>query len=87
MKWEKEKSRCLECGFVLVKDDGKVDRKLGQQKQQQAVAGKDKSDRGDDLGVRTVQNKHNESEVTNDNVASGFFGLEWFVLQTFMWQT
>ena len=46
MKWEKEKSRCLECGFVLVKDDGKVDRKLGQQNQQQAVAGKDKPDRG-----------------------------------------
>lgn len=32
--------------FVLVKDDGKVDRKLGQQKQQQAVAGKDKLERG-----------------------------------------
>ena len=31
---------------VLVKDDGKVDRKLGQQKQQQAVAGKDKLERG-----------------------------------------
>jgi hypothetical protein len=30
----------------LVKDDGKVDRKLGQQKQQQAVAGKDKLERG-----------------------------------------
>ena len=59
---------------AVVKDAGKADRKPVQQKQ--AVAGKDKSDRGDDLGVRTVQNKHNESEVTNDNVASGFFGLE-----------
>ena len=59
---------------AVVKDAGKADRKPVQQKQ--AVAGKDKSDRGDDLGVRTVQNKHNESEVMNDNVASGFFGLE-----------
>lgn len=59
---------------AVVKDTGKADRKLVQQKQ--AVAGKDKPDRGDDLGVRTVQNKYNESEVTNDNVASGFFGLE-----------
>ena len=49
----------------MVKDVGKEDRKLTQQKQ--AVAGKDKSDRGDDLGVRTVQNKHNESEVTSEN--------------------
>ena len=59
---------------AVVKDAGKADRKPVQQKQ--AVAGKDKPDRGDDLGVRTVQNKYNESEVTNDNVASGFFGLE-----------
>ena len=59
---------------AVVKDAGKADRKPVQQKQ--AAAGKDKPDRGDDLGVRTVQNKHNESEVTNDNVASGFFGLE-----------
>ena len=36
---------------------------------------KDKPERGADLGVRTVQYKHNESEVTDDNVASGFFVL------------
>ena len=38
--------------------------------------GKEKPERESDLDVRTDQNKHNESEVTNDNVASGFFGLE-----------
>ena len=37
---------------AVVKDAGKADRKPVQQKQ--AVAGKDKPDRGDDLGVRTV---------------------------------
>ena len=31
---------CFECGFVVVKDDGKADRKPAQQKQ--AVVGKDK---------------------------------------------
>ena len=59
MKWEKEKSRGLECGFVLVKDDGKVDRKLGQQKQQQAVAGKDKLERGVNLFFKVLCDKHN----------------------------
>ena len=48
-----------------------INKKIIQEKQ-----GQDKMERGDDLGVRTVQNKYNESEVTNDNVASGFFGLE-----------
>ena len=37
---------------AVVKDTGKADRKLVQQKQ--AVAGKDKTERGTDRGVRTV---------------------------------
>ena len=37
---------------AVVKDAGKEDRKLTQQKQ--AVAGKDKTERGADRGVRTV---------------------------------
>ena len=37
---------------AVVKDAGKADRKPVQQKQ--AVAGKDKPERGADLGVRTV---------------------------------
>ena len=47
-----------------------INKRIIQEKQ-----GKDKPERGADLGVRTVQYKHNESEVTDDNVASGFFVL------------
>ena len=31
--------------------------------EEKAMPGKDKPERGADLGVRTVQNKYNESEV------------------------
>ena len=44
-----------------------INKRIIQEKQ-----GKDKTERGVDLGVRTVQNKQNESEVVDDNVASGF---------------
>ena len=44
-----------------------INKRIIQEKQ-----GKDKTERGVDLGVRTVQNKQNESEVMDDNVASGF---------------
>ena len=44
-----------------------INKKIIQEKQ-----GKDKPERGADFGVRTVQYKHNESEVTDDNVASGY---------------
>ena len=47
-----------------------INKRIIQEKQ-----GKDKPERGADLGVRTVWYKHNESEVTDDNVASGFFVL------------
>ena len=49
--------------------------KQKQQLRMKEKQGKDKPERGADLGVRTVQYKHNESEVTDDNVASGFFVL------------
>ena len=39
----------------------------------QEKQGKDKSERGANQDVRTVQNKHKESEIADDNVASGFF--------------
>ena len=35
--------------------------------------GKDKLERGADRGVRTVENKYNESEAAYNNMASGFF--------------
>ena len=44
-----------------------INKRIIQEKQ-----GKDKPERGADLGVRTVQNKYNESEVMKIIVSSGF---------------
>ena len=44
-----------------------INKRIIQEKQ-----GKDKPERGADLGVRTVQNKYNESEVMKIIVTSGF---------------
>ena len=79
---------------AVVKDAGKADRKLAQQKQvvagkdhklsiherleinkriSQKKQGKDKTERGVDRGVRTVQNTQKKSEITDNLVISGFF--------------
>ena len=42
---------------------------------EKAMPGKDKPERGADLGVRTVQNKYNESEVMKIIVTSGFLQI------------
>ena len=44
-----------------------INKRIIQEKQ-----GKDKPERGADLGVRTVYNKYNESEVMKIIVTSGF---------------
>ena len=45
-----------------------INKKIIQEKQ-----GKDKPERGVDLGVRTVQNNQNKSDITGNNVTYGLF--------------
>ena len=50
----------------------------------QGKQGQDKMERGADLGVRTVQNKQNESEVMDNTVASNFlFDVKNFYMTNF----
>ena len=45
-----------------------INKRIIQEKQ-----GKDKPERGVDLGVRTVQNNQNKSDITGNNVTYGLF--------------